>query len=64
MGDVVTFKANGRTANGYLAKPASGRDPASSSCRNGGAWSATLRIGAAVNFYGVHPAVKPDVSSR
>lgn len=25
MGDIVTFKANGRTANGYLAKPASGR---------------------------------------
>jgi carboxymethylenebutenolidase len=27
MGDMVRFKANGRTADGYLAKPASGRGP-------------------------------------
>lgn len=27
MGEMVTFKANGRTADGYLAKPASGRGP-------------------------------------
>ena len=27
MGDVVTFEANGRTADGYLAKPPSGRGP-------------------------------------
>ncbi|HVX42136.1 MAG TPA: dienelactone hydrolase family protein [Gemmatimonadaceae bacterium] len=27
MGDMVTFKANGRTADGYLARPASGRGP-------------------------------------
>lgn len=27
MGDMISFKANGRTADGYLAKPASGRGP-------------------------------------
>jgi carboxymethylenebutenolidase len=148
MGDVVTFKANGRTADGYLAKPASGRSPGvivlqewwglvghitdvadrfaaegffalapdlyhgektkspddagklmmalniaevSKDLRGAADYLAGLdgvspekvaavgfcmggqlalfaateypeRIGAAVNFYGVHPAVKPDVS--
>jgi carboxymethylenebutenolidase len=28
MGEIVTFPANGRTADGYLAKPPSGRGPA------------------------------------
>lgn len=27
MGDMISFKANGRSADGYLAKPASGRGP-------------------------------------
>ena len=27
MGETITFKANGRTADGYLARPASGRGP-------------------------------------
>lgn len=27
MGEMVTFKANGRTADGYLARPASGKGP-------------------------------------
>lgn len=27
MGDMITFKANGRTADGYLAKPSSGKGP-------------------------------------
>lgn len=27
MGEMVTFKANGRTADGYLAKPSSGKGP-------------------------------------
>jgi carboxymethylenebutenolidase len=60
MGEMVEFASNGGTATGYLATPASGRGPGSSSSRSGGDSSTTSKRSATGSPPRVHRP-RPDL---
>src|ERR671923_3379 len=66
-GKMVDFPSNGGTTQGYLATPSAGKGPGVIGFCMGGQlalFAGTLNpsVGAVVDFYGVHPNVKPDYS--